>query len=246
MSLPPLSTAAAVRAFARRLLGWDGSPLGTFQVMAISAVDNAVIAINEHAPRSPTDFFTLRLARAAADAVVLTGRIVRMEPDLRVSLDGPGAAGLRALRGDRPLPLVGVLTRGDGLDFSHPLFRHPGGVVLLVPSPTPDLCDAAAAHGVRVRALPAPGVHGTVQALREGGAEVVSIEAGISTAAALYPDKVDHLMLGRFHGPLPAAARGPAFDADLSQMVPVAPPTEVDEASGRWSFQLYRRSAGTS
>jgi hypothetical protein len=240
--LPALDNTRSVRAFARTLLGWTGQPLGTSQVMAVSAQAGVVIAINDHAPRSPVDFFTLRLARALTDAVLLTGRIVRMEPHLRVNLEGPGENGLRALRaelGKPPHPEVGILTRGGGLDLDHPIFSGPGPVSLLVPSPSPQLIATATARGVGVRPLPQPGIQGAIAAL---DAENVSVEAGITTASALHPGGLDHLILSTFHGPLDPRARGPVFEVDLSQLEAVAAPRTVIEDSGRWTFQLLRRA----
>ena len=57
-----------------------------------------VIRITPRSPKSETDFFVLNLARARADAIITTGRILRDEPELEYALPSAWAGSLIAWR----------------------------------------------------------------------------------------------------------------------------------------------------
>lgn len=100
-------------------------------------------------------------------------------------------------------------------------------------------------------------------ALARPGVETLVVEAGPSTSSALYPDpledrgepgssadsssgrRVDELLLSRFEGELDARAAGPGFvseSAIASLFQGAASSRRLQESSGDWLFQRYRRS----
>jgi hypothetical protein len=95
------------------------------------------IAIGPHSPKSATDFFLLNLARARADAIVTTGKILRDEPAVEHRLQGADgepaalAAWRRERLGKREPPCSVVLTTGREIDLFHPLFRSAPRVIIL-------------------------------------------------------------------------------------------------------------------
>src|SRR5687768_10109429 len=77
MNLDDVASADDVLEAARFLLGDTfAPPEGIVQTCAIDS-GNRVIRIGEHSPKSAWDFFVLHLARASADAIVTTGKILR-------------------------------------------------------------------------------------------------------------------------------------------------------------------------
>jgi riboflavin biosynthesis pyrimidine reductase len=219
-----------------------------------SAQSFVTLAIGEESPASETDRFLLGVARARADAILTTGRILRREPAVTHALDAPAgwSEALEAWRrerlGKREPPLSVVLTSGRGLDLEHPLFRS-GTRTLVYTSEgaSRELAGRAAALGVEVVGRPRPGPRDALDHLaRVRGVATLSIEAGPSTSLALYKDPfaVDELMLSIYLEPtLPAAVRGPAFlsPARIAATLGSAPRGHASrEASGRWLFRRYR------
>ena len=213
------------------------------------------LRINEHTPESDHDFFVLNLARARADAIVCTGRMLRMEPETRYDLQGPGrlASALGAWRRERAgraePPWLVVLTSGQGFDPGHVALRgEPRPVVYAPRSAVSELEARTAGTPIEVVGSEHPSVREAVGWLRaERGARVVSIEAGPTTAAELYeaPVAVDELMLSRYRGAeLDERVVGPELlsmrelEARLGYGTP---PVDVEEPSGRWTFSLHRR-----
>jgi riboflavin biosynthesis pyrimidine reductase len=215
----------------------------------------SAIAIGPRAPRSATDFFLLNVARARADAIVTTGRILRAEPAMSHALQGARgepealAAWRRERLGKSEAPLSVVLTSGRAIDFSHPVFRSgTRPLVLTGRTAAADLAPSAASAGVELVARDVSGLRDAVAYLRaECGCATISIEAGPSTARELYaaPLVVDEIMLSVFEeSPLPPELdAGPLLDEpQLDRLLPAASPRHVlIEESGAWSFRRLRR-----
>jgi len=241
----------------RRIGGDLAADAGVIHVTAVGRTNDgslATIAIGPAAPRSATDWFLLNAARARADAIVTTGRILRAEPDAHhgpdaAGLDAPALAAWRRRLGKREPPLSVVLTSGAALDFAHPFFRA-GGPVLVVTGAAAGarLASAAERAGVAVAERENPGLRDTLRLLRdERGAQTIVVEAGPHTATPLYesPLAVDELMLSIYEeGPLSAELRAGSFldEAAIERLFPArSAPRSAREASGLWSYRRYRR-----
>jgi riboflavin biosynthesis pyrimidine reductase len=212
------------------------------------------LKINEHTPKSEHDFFALNLARARADAIFVTGRVLRSEPELRYSLQGAGelpaalAAWRREVAGRHEPPQLVVLTSGRGLDLAHPAFHSwARPLVFTGDAGAPDLAAQAEREGVEVVAHGAPSLRAALEWARSGGARTLSVEAGPSTASALYdePLAVDELMLSIFEGQdVPEAARGAPLRSreQLEERLGAArSELVVEEASGPWRLARFSR-----
>lgn len=252
-------TPADVVSLGRELLGDDPARAG--RVLHVAAVwrDAAgaarVLRIGPDTPKSAHDRFLLSLARARAEAIVTTGRILRDEPALTHGLLGPPAlrAALAAWRRERLVlgakPWLLVLSSGRELDPGHPAFAGPTRPLLFVPAAAAGgLRERFAQTEVRLASVPEPSVRLALEHLRRLGAKRISIEAGPSVARTLYdePPAVDELWLATYAGPAPAAGViGAPFvdDARLAAVLPNASaPTARDEPSGPWRFE--RRWSG--
>lgn len=254
-------TPAEVAALGRELLGGDPSLAGRVLHVASAwrAGDGAlrVLRIGPKTPRSSHDAFLLALARARAEAIVTTGRILREEPALTHGPLGPPAlrAALAAWRRERLVlaldPWLLVLSSGRSLDPAHPAFHAPLRPLLFVPAAAATgLRERFAETDVRVVSVPAPDVRLALDHLRRLGAKRVTIEAGPTTARALYeePVRVDELWLATYEGERPdEGVIGEPFvdDARLAEALPAASqPVARDEPSGRWRFsRRWRVSA---
>lgn len=231
-----LRSAAQVSALLSDLVGSD--PARRRGVLHVTSVweppgrKPAVLRIRRETPRSRLDAFLLGAARAWADAVVTTGRILREEPDLvhwppgRPEMRDALQAWRREAVGARRPPLLLVLTRQPA-----PAPRHP-----------------ALAAGLPVAIFGRGDLRAALAHLREErGAGRIALEAGPSAALPLYeePVAVDELWLSRLLEPeLPAGLAGGAFPAEerLAALFPDrSPPAAAWEESGRWSFQGLRR-----
>lgn len=215
------------------------------------------LRINAHTPRSPHDAFALGLARARADAILVTGQVLRDEPNLRYELDGPGelARGLAAWRAEEARrqepPWLLVLTSGRGLDLFHPALRGwARPLVFTGEAAAAELRRRDGAADVEIVGSAEPSARAAIAHLRgERGARVVTVEAGPTTSRPLYDDPraVDELMLSLFHGPeIAPEAVGveliPSREALVSRLGDGTGAWPVEEASGRWSFELLPRS----
>ncbi len=206
------------------------------------------LKIGPATPASETDRFALGLARARADAILTTGKILREESALRHRYldDERGDRAFAAWRqrrlGRAQRPESVVLSGGRGIDWEHPLF-HDGAPVWVVT----DVAAAAALRdkapaAVRIVGREKPGVRDTLDWLRDR-VQCVCVEAGSSTTAALYtnPVLVDELMMSECRvETLPDEVKGPAFEASL-EAFELLGRTERVEASGVWRFSRYRR-----
>lgn len=210
-----------------------------------------VIDINRYAPKSATDFFVLNLARAHADAIITTAQVVRAEPQLSHQLQGPLAQGLARYRqevlGKHSAGMTAIMTRSAQLPPDHRVFEDPlENVVLTTPEQAAALRLQLAAAGAQVLPVEQLDIRKAIALLRQRGARTISIEAGPSTAGALYepPSCVQHLLLSRCEAPFDPRALGrplPAQDVMLAGLTCVSEHA-LTEQSGTWRFQHWARS----
>lgn len=183
-----------------------------------------VMAIGDDTPKSEHDFFMLNLARARADAILVTGKVLRDEPSLRYELQGPGqlpdalAEWRSTYAGRSQPPMLIVLTSGRGLDPSHPALSGNWARPVLYTSN-----DAAIREiDARVVRSASPDARSAIRWAQSEGAAIVSLEAGPSTVLPLYdePSVVDELLLGVYRAP------------SISQSLAVAKLWDEDESFG--------------
>jgi len=256
-----LITAADVDGLARSLYGASPTDDGVVHVTALCEMPDAeprTLLIGPDSPKSAHDFFALNLARARADAIVVTGKVLREEPGLRYDLQGPGrmpealGAWRRDVAGRAQPPLVCVLTSGRGIDPSHPAFTSWARPVIFTGEAGKEqLADS----GLEVIAVAEPSARAAVTWLREArDARCVAIEAGPSTSRALYgdaatdkagePSLVDELLLSLFRGaPAPHVVGPPLLPvARLEALLGEhSPPVDLEEPSGPWRFRRLCR-----
>ena len=199
-------------------------------------------------PESEIDRFSLSVARARADAILTTGRILRRERTLTHDLPADLVAWRREVLGKEFSPVIVVLSRGGALPLDHPVFDRQG-VLVVVPSQAEAETRARfIGRRAEIVALEDLTPRSLIEALRWRGLESICIEAGPSTTEALYqaPPLIDELMLSIFEqrvlpddqtaGALPS----PNFlrthfglqVAEYSQM----------QGEGLWRFRRYRRA----
>ncbi|MEL7059975.1 MAG: hypothetical protein AAGN46_08120 [Acidobacteriota bacterium] len=174
------------------------------------------LRIDERAPSSPWDLFSLLLCRARADAVVTTGANLRAEPLLRHDFS-PLEASREAFEawrreGGRELaPLSLVLTSGRDLDLDHPVLLGGRRAMLYTGRDAAwQLESQTIDRGIELIPDDRPSLRAAVEFLRsEMGAATITIEAGATTARSLYddPPMLDELLLSEFLGELPAERR---------------------------------------
>ncbi|MGH1341472.1 MAG: hypothetical protein ACRBN8_07975 [Nannocystales bacterium] len=210
-----------------------------------------VIRITEQSPKSDTDFFLLNLARARADVIVTTGRILREEPHLDYSLPAAWAPGMlawrkAAMRRADP-PKVAVLTSGRDLDLDHPAFHGWARPVVLTSQDAARALRPRVPGHIDVIGLKLPSPREAIAWARALGATTISIEAGPSTARALYADPVlvDELWLSEFlESDLPHALRGPVVFEGMpggGALAPIGARALRHEVSGQWRYSRFGR-----
>jgi riboflavin biosynthesis pyrimidine reductase len=246
---------AEIERRARALYGAAASREVAGVLHVLSAVETAdgglhVIKIGPHAPKSSTDFFVLNYWRAHADAILTTAAIVRAEPGLSHELQGPCKAELTAFRNSRfgtEPPLCAILTRSGDLPLAHDLWRDRVQYrVLTTPEREKELqsvlVDRAAVVG-----LPDLGASTAVAWLRTQGARRILVEAGPSTANALYASSpgANHLLVSRYEGLFDPAAVGGALvePARLFAGLSRVACSERAEESGPWRFERWDANA---
>ncbi len=256
-----VDTAEDVTAVLRTMYGSDLS--GASGVMHVAAVLRTAgrgfvtLRINSETPKSSHDHFVLNLARARADAIVTSGRILRQEPELTHEISGPAGTGVALASWRREVarksapPASLVLTSGRHLDLDHPIFHGAGpSVVFTTRKAAASLREREVKPGIRIVGRNEVGPREAVEFLRkECGAETVSIELGPSSARALYyrPSLVDELLLSIFNAPtIPESVVGPPFiDATTLDRVLAnrSSPFSGGETTGRgeWTFVRYAR-----
>lgn len=257
VEIADLSTADDVQAAVREIYGADLDSTGVVHVTAVRQRRDVyeTLKILPETPKCAHDFFVLNVARARADAIVTTGKILREEPRLEHRLQGPGrvAEALAAWRRDclgksRP-PVTLVLTSGRDLDLGHPVFKAWTRPVIYTGREGHWRLESRAAdHGVEVVGVDEPGVRGAIEFLRyQFGAATISIEAGPSVSCRLYepPPAVDELLLSVVEvADLPASVRGGKFltAADVGRVFSrYTVPYRVTTEDGEWRFQRFLR-----
>jgi len=249
-----LETAEEVAELARSLWGELPAAEGVVHVTALAGPPGAplselsTLAIDAHSPKSDYDAFALCFARAGADAIVITGQILRDEPQLHYSLGGLGLpeAPLLAYRrstGRRAPPELYILTSGRGLEPEHPALHGWPRAHLVVPRGARLPEAELRCLGVVIERERRPDPRALVRRLRSEGARRVLVEVGPSTSRALYeaPALVDELLLSIYEGDEPTRRVGTLAPGALA-LSPWAPSTRPEPG---WSFQLLGR-AGTS
>ena len=253
-SRPHLRTSSDVEATLRDLWGQVDldRDAGVLHVVSTWSGDEGrhVIRITPQSPKSDTDFFLLNLARARADVILTTGLILREEPTLEYSLPPAWASGMIAWReaamGRTAPPKIAVLTSGRDLDVDHPALHGWAPPVIVTSLDAARALRARLPGHVDVIGLKVPSARAAIAWSRASGASTISIEAGPSTARALYADPalVDELWLSEFlESDLAHALRGPiVFSGDpRGTLLQSSGPQEVrHESSGRWRFSRFR------
>jgi len=246
------SAAQRIDVRVRELYGALPEEVGVLHVAAVWRAPSGahrVIRIGPGAPNSDTDTFALSLARARADVIVTTGRILREEPRVTHELlpipERSDLVAWRRLRLGRAEPArSAVLSRGRALDLDHPLFRAATRPWILTgPEAAARLAEPAAARGIETLALEPLDLRHALEALRERGMRCISIEAGPDTALDLYaePLAVDELMLSVYSGSLPPQRVGGAFPG-ATQLETLLPRSSELTRVGEWSFRRFVRA----
>jgi hypothetical protein len=255
-SLVELTDLASVERAARALFGaaLDVRPAVSHSFAAWSTGEHALltaIRINEFGPKSDLDFLALHIARARADGIVITGKILRDEPNLSFDLraDPRWGDALVSWRerhwGLVDQPWLLILTGLGDIDFSHPVFH--GGVRPIIFTSDRVASRKLAAAPCPVVADEAPDIRRAVQHLQlSRDCDCVSIEAGPSTARTLYesPVAVKELLLSVY------------TETSLDERAQGAPLVKLSEVRGmfrtetsaahrtqgqHWSFHRLRR-----
>lgn len=251
-----LATARDVALRIEEIYGSDLHTTGLIHVTAVwhgGAGAYVTLEIRPETPRCQHDLFALGLARARADAILTTGKILREEPKLTHQLVGPVevpsalAAWRRDTLGKESAPITLVLTSGRDLDFRHPLF-HSGTRAVIFTSREGqwELESQATSHGVEVVGAEHPSPQSAIEFLRrEFGAATISIEAGPSVSRQFYepPLVVDELLLSVYDAPrIPRSVEGGFFQprSELeSFFAEQSEPYRVNTTDGVWSLQRF-------
>lgn len=255
-SLVELTDVASVDRAARALFG---SPFDTRPAVSHSfaawrpAPDEPLttIKINEHAPKSELDWLALHLARARADAIIITGKILRDEPRLSYTLraDPRWGGALEAWRERRwglcDPPWLLILTGRGEIDFHHPVFH--GWCRPLIYTTDSAATRKLAASPVPVVSDAAPDIRSAIRHLQlTRDCECISIETGPSTARALYerPIAIKELLLSVYwESTLDTRARGEPLVtlADVRSVFHNETSATHTDAGNHWTFYRMRR-----
>ena len=133
-SLVELTDVASVDRAARALFGsqLDTRPAVSQSFAVWRAAEDeplTTININEHAPKSELDWLALHISRARADGIIITGKVLRDEPNLSYSLEADPRWGDALLQwrerrwGICDPPWILILTGRGEIDFDHPVFH---------------------------------------------------------------------------------------------------------------------------
>ena len=212
-SIVELTDADSVDRAARALFGSaiDTRPAVSHSLSAWRSAEGVpltTIQINEHAPKSELDWLALHISRARADGIIITGKILRDEPELSYSLEADDRWGtaLQKWRERRwgifEPPWLLILTERGDIDFDHPVFQGWGRPMIFTSDRT--ACRKLAASPCPVVADEAPDIRRAIRHLQlSRDAECISIEAGPSTARGLYdrPMVIKELLLSIYMEP---------------------------------------------
>lgn len=244
---------------ARDLYGVElGAMRGVLHVMAVQARpggEHRVIRIGPRAPKSETDFFVLNLARARVEGIVISGSILRAEPELRYNMQEELTTWRRDVARIASAPWLLVLTRGADLPVAHPVFEdtvfedssEARPLVLTSTDAAPALRRTLPSR-VEVVGIDEPSPRAAIAHLQgERGCRGVSVEAGPRVATPLYADPtiIDELMLSVYRGELDPEVEGPSFLSEPqleAVLTRVGGPSAVEEPSGKWSFSRWLRA----
>lgn len=255
-------TSEAAEGVRRRLLEVYGDELprdaGVLHVASAWVAPDGklkTLRICEETPRSALDFFLLSVARARADAIVVTGKILRDEPDLRYALPGGEGGALASYRReilglDEP-PRLAVLTSGRAFPSDHPALRGWPRPLVYAPVETHAELRRRLPLGVEIAGQEAIDIRPLIDHLENDlSCRTISIEAGPSTSRALYADpvRVDELMLSLYRGEaLEESVRGnalPSLEAIAALLPLTSLPFLREEPDGPWSFHRFTRRRG--
>ena len=263
----PVLTVEDVEHLAARLYGSPPAGGGILHPTAVwqtrESADSeplTTLNINEQTPKSQVDSFALNLARARADAVITTGRILRSEPDVTHAFGE--STGLKAAltrwrrqRLGKADPLISlVLTSGRDLDLKHPLFVSGDSVPLIFTSPAGrERLLPRAPRSLEIASAEEPSIHRAIQFLRQQReVRTISIETGPKTSCELYrssgqhPDeRVDELLLSTFQAPtIPESVCGPPFITRNHIRENFQQPVssrQIRTPEGLWIFERFLR-----
>lgn len=246
-----VSDADGVAELARALYGEAFTPTpGVLHVTAIDGNTGRTLRIDERAPKSQADTFALNLTRARADAIIITGGILREEPALSYAPGAPGpeSEALRAYRhhyGPSGPPRLVIMTRGAGLPLDHPVF-HDGHTRPILYGPASGVLPLRQDTDAEVIGHTGDAHLGALLTLlRERGATTISVEAGPSTTRALYAGPVplvDELCLSTYAGPPLEEAQLVGDPMRVPPELTLAQPEVLTRtASGPWRFGRYQR-----
>lgn len=259
LAVDQLADADAVDRAIETLYGTQYLGTGVLHVTSVWRKDpdtHLSIRIGPESPTSDIDQLALQLARARADAIVTTGRILRLEPDLNHSIQGPGRlpqglADWRTKRMGKHKPAASlVMTSGRDLPLGHPIFKGPGRVLIYTDSKGAWNVESRAADaGVEVVADDSPTPQKAIDVLRaQLGCATISIEAGPTVSRRLYepPMKVDELLLSVYRGSnLSPKARGlrhiPPRDLERLMTRVSGPFVDADQEP-HWEFHRYLKN----
>ena len=206
------------------------------------------LLINEHSPKSDLDWFFLHMARARADAIVTTGKILRDEPELRYEIVQPAwGHALQRWRKERwqlnQPPTLVVLTNSGEFDRDHPALHG-------WPTPLVFTNDRAASRklagvGYTVISDDSPSLDRALKHARQHlSCKSLLIETGPSTVNPLYDsESIDELWLSEFTGPLAPKTIGPSFLSieELRSRFKTHSASEQSDDSGVWKFHRFTR-----
>ena len=255
-SLVELSDAASVDRAARVLFGsaLDSRPLVSHSGAVWNDPESELLTtlrIGEYQPKSDLDFLALHIGRARADAIIITGKILRDEPALHYDLRadprwGDALVEWRERRwGLWEPPWLLILTGSGQLDFAHPAFHGWARPVIFTSDQTAErkLADSP----VPVVADDEPDIRKAIHHLHAArDCQCVSIEAGPSTAVSLYerPTAVNELLLSVYLGKtLDDRAKGsPLIELPRLRRRFRSETSATHRCQGQhWSFHRFRR-----
>lgn len=255
--LPIDDPPAALTALYGQISADSGGIVHVASVWRAPGGDYITLRVGPHAPVSEIDWFVLNAARARADAIVTTGRILRAEPELIHDLRGSMGAALtswraRALERSRP-PYLLILTSGRDVPRAHPALRGCARPVIYTGVEGADALESAGDLGVPIIRDERPSLARALVYLRAHlGCRTVVVEAGPSTSAALYGGsgqrgdrlaQVDELLLSIYQGErLSPSSHGPTF-VSAAAIDATLPHRSPGFQAGRWRFMRFTRAS---